>query len=427
MRDRKGDWRDVLSAWSLALDAKKVWMGFLGVIATLLVMMGASVAYGWLVKSGEVASFASPAGGHAMEPFLGGEGLAAAAMLLTLLNPFHAGLGHFCFSAVFYGVLFLFWSYFAGTITRLAALEYGRDDLPTLREGTGMVRSHWKSYLLAPMSPLIGLVIFVLLDSLGALVGSIPYVGPILMIVGIIPWFIATIIAVFLAVLGVLSFGLMFPAISMGGKDAFEGWSSAFSYVLWGFNRWFCYTLLAAVIGAISTVAAWGVCELFIYFLVRAIDFGMIGDQVLVTYNTVEGAIVPTLGLTHSNSALMQISSFCMLVALLGVRAIPIAYLFSYFFTANTVICLLLRKDVDRIEIDEVYDEEAEEEDFTMPEPEGVEEEEEEVAEGVEEEATEEPKELAEKREAPTKEAEDTEEDSTDEEADSPEDEEEGD
>ena len=390
MRERKGDWRDVLSAWSLAFDAKKVWMGFLGVIATLLVMMGASVAYGRLVGPGNIAEFTSPTGGHAMEPFLQGGGLAAAAALLPLLNPFHAGLAHFCFSVVFYAALFLFWSYFAGTITRVAALEYGRDELPTLRDGTGMVRSHWKSYLLAPVSPLIGLVVFALLNALGGLIGSIPYVGPILMIVGIIPWFIATIIIVFLAVLGVLGFGLMFPAISIGGKDAFEGWSSAFSYVLWGFNRWFSYSVVAAVIGVVSTVAAWGVCELFIYFLVRAIDFGMIGDQVLVVYRAGSG-IAPALGLTHSESVLMQISSFCMLVALLGVRLVPIAYLFSYFFTANTVICLLLRKDVDRIEIDEIYGEEAEEEEFTMPEPEGLAEEETEEPAEEEEAPAEEP------------------------------------
>ncbi len=369
MRQRTGDWRDLLSAYALALDGKKLSMGLLAAVGTALLMILASLVYTHLIGLGEVGDFIDPdVNPYAVGAFLSGTGLAAARYMLPLLNPFHAGIVHFLVSVVFYGALLALWSYFGGVITRLAALEYGRDDFPMLADGLRMVKRKWKAYWLAPLVPLIGVVVFALLNALGGLIGSIPVVGPILMIIGILPWFISTVLLAFLVVLGVLSFGLMLPTISIGGKDAFEGWSSAFSYVLWGFTRFVGYFVLAILVGAVSTVAVWGLCELFIFLLTQTINFGFVGGDGLVTYKAF-GA----LGFTHSGSVLMQIASVLMLAAFLAVRAVPVAYAFAYFFAANTVVCFLLRKNVDRIEIDEVYEEPEEEEpaaeEAEQPEP----------------------------------------------------------
>jgi hypothetical protein len=375
MRDRKEDWRDILTGFTLALDAKKVCMGFVAVLGTLLVLFGFSWLHSWLLGTGNVANFVDPQSpSFVLTGLLEGRRIAITTAILPLLNPFAGGILHFVISVVMYTLLFAIWSFFAGVITRIAALEYGRDDLPLLNDGTSMARAKYKAYFLSVLSPLIGITIFALLNALGGLLGSIPYLGPILMIIGIIPWFISTAILVFLIFIGVLSFGLIAPNVSIGGKDAFEAWSSAFSYVLWGFKRFVGYTVLAGVVGLLATTVACLLCELFIYGLVNTINIGMVASYTLVQYDIIGGGqFGPVLGITDSPAFLMRLSSAFLLIALAGVRLLPLAYLFSYFFTTNTIICFLLRKNVDRIEIDEVYEEEEEEdqdeEEFIPEEP----------------------------------------------------------
>jgi len=378
MRKRTGDWRDVLSAYALALDGKKLWMGFVGTLATVLTMMVASMVYGIFFPQSPVSALGEWGGGDFMPYyFMVGQGVAALKAFSSLLNPFHAGIVHFCISILFYVVLLAWWSYFGGVITRLTALEYGRDELPVLKDGIDMVRRKRRAYFFAPIFPLVALVLFALANTLGGLIGSIPYVGPILMIFPGIPmWFMSTAILVFIVVLSVLSFGMMLPTISIGGKDAFEGFSSAYSYILWGFGRFVCYGVIGVVVGIISTIAVWALCELFIYALLQTIEFGFIGKDSLVVYQAVVGGkFGPAIWPTESTSTLMRISSVFMLVALLAVRAVPMAYLFSYFFVTNTVICFLMRKHVDRIEIDEVFEEKPEEEEEAFEGPEEAEEE----------------------------------------------------
>ena len=367
MRERKGDWRDVLSAYTLALDAKKLYMGFVATLGTVLVMLFSAMLYGVLVAEGSVANMGDLAAqNHIFQDWLQGD-IGALTAFISVLNPFAGGLAHFGTSLLFYVLLLAVWSFMGGVISRIAALEYGRDELPTLSDGVDMVRKKYAAYFFAPLSPLIGVVIFSLLNSLGGLIGSIPYVGPILMIVGVVPWFISTVIVVFIAVLGVVSYCMMYPAISIGGKDAFEGWSSAYSYVLWGVNRFVGYSVLAALIGIVSTVAAWALCEFFIYALLQSLHYGFLGGS-WVPYVAFGGPFYNTKLLMPEGSALLKVSGVWMLVALLCVRTLPVAYLFSYFFSSGTIICFLMRKHVDRIEIDEVYEEEEEEEFGEMPE-----------------------------------------------------------
>lgn len=391
MRNRKGDWRDVLSAYTLAIDAKKLYMGFVATLVTILTIAAAAVAYSVVVRQDNLASLGLiSSGDFILRRIMNGQGLEAMRYFLPLLNPFHAGILHFAISVLFYVVLLRFWSYYGGVITRITALEYGRDELPTLADGTSMVNAKRNAYFFAPISPLIGVLIFALLNALGGLVGSIPYVGPILMVLGIVPWFVSTIIVLFIIVLGVLSFGLMLPAISIGGKDAFEGWSSAYSYLLWGFSRFVGYSFIACLIGIVGTVAAWGLAEFFIYVLTQTINFGLITEHNWIAYSAfIEDGFGPAIGPSPSPSSLMRVTSCFMVAGLMAVRALPVAFLFAYFFTSNTIICFLMRKHVDRIELDEVYEEEPEEEEPPVP-PLGEEEEEEEPEFGAEPEEEEE-------------------------------------
>lgn len=399
MRDRKGDWRDLLASHSLAVDTKKLWLGFVATLATVALLTIMAGVQGALVETESIAKLGIFQGRTSfMSRIIQGEGLASLWKLLPLFNPLAAGLAHFAISMLFYIVLLAVWSYCGGAITRLAALQYARDDIPTLGDAVEMVRAKRNAFWFAPITPLFGVIIFAVCNMVIGLIGSIPYVGGWVTAVCLpfvsLP---AALIATFIIVLGVATFGLMFPAISIGGKDAFEGWSSAYSYLLWGFNRFVGYTVVAAVVGVLTVLLASGVAELFIWIMVKTVSIGLIGKELLVGFH-----MYGSLQALYGGALGLGVASWVMVLVALLARALVVAYAFSYFFTANTIICFLLRKHVDRIEVDEVYEETAEEEleeeafEEPVPEPEPVEptpaetEEEPEEAE-VEEAAEEEP------------------------------------
>jgi hypothetical protein len=62
-----------------------------------------------------------------------------------------------------------------------------------------------------------------------------------------------------------------------------------------------------------------------------------------------------------------RIAAVCFAVIAFLARFLVLGYAFSYFYSANTIICLLMRKHVDRIEIDEIYKHKPEEEEAPTP------------------------------------------------------------
>jgi hypothetical protein len=369
MRKRTGDWRDLLSAYALALDAKKVFLGFIAVLVTVVVMAVAAAVYAPL--GGGVESVADLEGTALLWRFSYGRGLEMLARFAPLLNPFAGGLMHFVLSVLVYVALFAGWSGFAGGISRLAALEYARDDLPTLEDARTMVRPRRKSYFLAPLMPLAVIVLLTALNAVGGLVASIPYVGRVLLVFPGWPLLVATtVIITFLAVFGVLSFGLMMPAVSVEGKDAFESWSTAYSYVLWGLRRFICYTLIVGVIGLIAAVVAWALGELLIYLIHQSVNIGFVGGTDWIVHRVAADAQGARVELLPAGEGFNLVMSTILVALMLIIRGLPAAYVFSYFFTAYTIVYFLVRKEQDNIEIDEIYEEGVPEEEG--PEPMGL-------------------------------------------------------
>ncbi len=352
MKDRKGNWMDLFASHALAVDAKKIWLGFLAALGTAAIFALFCYVNEFIAGTGNMAE-----GDNVIVMLLGGRCATGIGRMLPFFNPFAAGWLHFVLSAVFYLLLMGVWTFFAGPITRLTALQYARDDIPTLNDAKKMVSKKRKAFFFAPVTPLLAVFLFALCNQLAGLIGSIPLIGPwlltVLLPIGILP---GTIVLTFIVVLGVLSFGLMLPSISIGGKDAFEGWSSAYSYLLWGFNRFISYTALAAVIGIVSVLAAAGISELFVALMHRTVSIGLAGE--LMQTGPGEGVFRHSLLPVASGPVGLRVASWMMVIIVVLIRMLVAAYAFSYFFTANTIICFLMRKHVDKVDIDDVYYEE---------------------------------------------------------------------
>ncbi|MFW6188836.1 MAG: hypothetical protein ACOC7T_00250 [Planctomycetota bacterium] len=367
--------RDVLSSYVLALKPTKICAGYLTTAFGVFVISAASFLYALCARWGLVPGYSEaladlgawwdPAAVPLPAKFALGQGMEMLGTFAVLLNPFYTGgIGHFVLSIATYCALFFAVSGGGGIIARLTALEYACDDLPTFADGRQMVRSHRSAYFLAPVLPLLFLAGLAVLNLLGGLVASIPYVGRILLVFPGMPLlFITSVLMVMIALFGVLSFGLMMPAVSVGGKDALDGWSTSYTYVLWGSGRFIWYTLWMVVVGIIGAVAAYWLTELLIYLLVRTVNLGFVSSKPWIDF-TMGGMLVSGAGGGLFNSVISNIIA----LLLLAVRGLPVAFVVSFFFTANTIIFLRLRKHVDNIDIEEVY-QEAEEEEELVTEP----------------------------------------------------------
>ena len=366
MRKRTGDWRDLLSAYDLALEGNKVCVGLVAVVVTVLVMAAAVFLYGVCAGAGLLTAATWELSGstefsalHVFTLLVMGQGFEMLGTFLPLLNPIAGGLGHFIFSLLLWAALFWIWSGTGGIISRLAVLEYARDDLPTLGDARQLVRSKRGSYMLALVWPLIVIAFCAALNALGGLVASVPYVGRVLLVFPGYPLLVISAVGiVFVAVVSVLGFGIIMPAVSASGRGGLESWITACSYVLYGLRRFVCYTVVAGIIGIIAAVVAWALGEFLIYVIYKTVNIGFLPSMAWLDYEAGETGIA----LYSAGTGWNGFFSTLMVALLMIIRAVPAAYVFSYFFTANTVVFFLLRKEVDNVEIDEVYEEEEGEE-----------------------------------------------------------------
>jgi hypothetical protein len=165
----------------------------------------------------------------------------------------------------------------------------------------------------------------------------------------------------------------MYPTVAVEGSDSFDAISRSFSYVFARPWRMLFYTFVAVVYGALTYLFV----RFFIWLLLGLTHFFVSwwftknGDP--ATVGQVFPHIWPNVGptpfdtLTYSphyeqlkwseDFAAGMISFWVYLViGLLG------AYAISFYFSANTIIYYLMRREVDATELEDVYVEESEDE-----------------------------------------------------------------
>jgi hypothetical protein len=264
------------------------------------------------------------------------------------------------------------WAIFGGAISRIAAIHVARDEKLSVRAALAFSLGKFLSFVSAPLIPLV-IVLFVgLVPLIAGLLSSIPYAGPVFNIIMSL-LFVLVLAAGFVMTLVLLGtfggFNLMYPTIAVEGSDSFDAISRSFSYVYARPWRMVFYTLIAIIYGAICYLFV----RLFIWLMlslthafVGAGYFGRApstaplwptmwpGPQATLSYD------IDFLTLRPDQDVAAFFIAFWvyLCVAMLG------AFLISFYFSANTIIYYLMRREVDATEMDDVYLEQSEE-DFT--------------------------------------------------------------
>lgn len=285
---------------------------------------------------------------------------------------------HLAYFVLFVILFSIIWAIFGGAICRIAAVHVARDEKLSLSAAIKFSTSKFLSFIFAPIIPLVIVVVLGLIVMLGGLIGNIPVLGPALM--GI--FFFLALAAGFVMTLVLLGtgggFNLMYPTIAVEGSDSFDAISRSFSYVYARPWRMLFYTLVAIFYGAL--------CYLFVRYFIAImlllthhfVGAGMFvnvnGDTVPIdVWNTMWPAPsgqftydidTMTLGPAQTFGAFLVSIWVYLAVGMLG------AFFISFYFSSNTIIYYLMRREVDATELDDVYLEQSEE-DFgdTTPVP----------------------------------------------------------
>ena len=162
----------------------------------------------------------------------------------------------------------------------------------------------------------------------------------------------------------IAGFNLMYPTVSVEGSDSFDAISRSFSYVFARPWRMLWYTFVTLIYGAFCFLFV----RYFIFVLLGVTHFfasWFLAGQPGRYFPEIWPGPSPTdltyalnfaaLKWSESTSAVLIAIWVYMTIGLLG------AYVISFYFSSNTIIYYLMRREVDATELDDVYVEETEE------------------------------------------------------------------
>ena len=256
------------------------------------------------------------------------------------------------------------WAVVGGAICRITALQFAREERIGPIQALKYSLGKFPSYFSAPLIPIaIILVICIVIFGVSWIV-AVPVIGELLgsllFPLALVGGFIIALVAV--GLMG--GFNLMFPTIAVEGSDSFDAISRSFSYVFARPWRMGFYTAVAAIYGA--------VCYLFVRFFTFLLLIGThYSSKFAVNFDSSARMIIrgkldamwptPTfshllpevswVGLNFSESfgaALILVWVAIVVAALLG-------FVVSFFFSVNTIIYFLLRRQVDATDLEDVY------------------------------------------------------------------------
>jgi hypothetical protein len=321
--------------------------------------------------------------------------------VLYMLHPAAGGLNRlYLILVILWGLAV--WAVFGGAITRMAAVQVARSN-----EKVGMgdaVRFAWarfQSFFSAPLLPLVFITILtVLLWLYGLVEQNIPIFGDIVMAGLLLP--LALILGLIIAVVlvGLVGWPLMYATISAEGSDSFDGISRSYSYVYQAPWHYLWYALVSLAYGAVliffvglmgslityttkwgmSLAPTWEKREPSYLFALAPESFGW---RDLLLYQSPNAAMVEVVrpnGLVakerevrftdnYSFSLWNRIGAFLVAIWLTLLLLLVVGFGYSFFWTASTIIYLLMRRRVDDTDMDEIHLEEETEEPYTPPPP----------------------------------------------------------
>ncbi len=365
------DSQRILRSFKMSLDFNKLVSAFVGIALSILWVL-VILAFGSAFELVEITPF------EIINRFLISPRSGLCSLLSALaLSVKSVEWGEYIVLIILVLGMMVIWSVFAGSVTRLAALEFARGEKRGLKDSITFVMKKFWSYFWSPLTPILGVLFFIACNVAGGLLGKIEFAGEIAVAVGFPLAIISGFLIVFLGIVGIMGFVLMFPAISSEGTDAFDAISRAYSYVLSRPLHFLSLLITIIICGAaISCIAGCGAC------LVMQISYFTVGIGMGDKLNEIRAFIASLSGAGDAITSLkpmsMRIAALLFMLYIVLIKMTVGSIIIAFSGSASTIAYLILRKDVDGTEIEDVYVEEdgadAVVEDIVSQTPEGPEE-----------------------------------------------------
>jgi hypothetical protein len=319
------------------------------------------------------------------------------------------------YTALFALLFLTIWSYFGGAIARIAAYEIAKDgERIETRKALQFARKKFWSFFWAPLICVIGFFFFAICNYAGGMVGSLldlisvgaPLVA-LLLPLALLSGFIMTLICVGT----VTGLPLFAPAVAAEGTDSFDAVSRGFSYVYSRPWHFIWYQLASSVYGyiCIGFVILFAITMCHLGLEAGAQGFEISGlvrqdsdqkgqfhkvvnnswalilsedhqgcdryrwDPLSVAAaphpygrlqnlaNNVVGVDFKDRSLSPDKQTTHHAASFLVTFWLAITLGLALGYVVSFFISQQTMIYYILRKKVDGIEMNEVFEETEEE------------------------------------------------------------------
>jgi hypothetical protein len=269
----------------------------------------------------------------------------------------------------------LVWGLFGGAIARVAALKFTRDEAPDLPGALKHAASKITSYSMAPLLALAGAAVF---GFQLAILGWIMRLDFLAMVAGF-AWPFVLLLGLLMAILliGALAgWPLMWATVAVEGTDAFDALSRSYAYTYQRPLRLLWYVLLAAILAAVSMFivklfatsaislgnwsVSWGLDQDAYHEIVAPLPADDAAEAEPLVFTdavpaTVEGPALadPNAPNELTGTRWLAAQAIRFWKSLLG--ALAAGFQAGYLFVAAVGVYLLLRKDIDGAEMDEVY------------------------------------------------------------------------
>lgn len=360
------DWRDIFRAFKMAFDPKKMVLGYAGLLASLA-WCSVAVAFFSALKLIDTppAIFAKLVLSSVKESIP-----VMMKSVFSAMVPLDFG-EFFVFGVLVFGLL-LIWSLVGGAITRLAALDYAKDESGRLSDALKFARKKLWSYFWSPLVPVIGVFFFALCNVIGGLIGRTPVVGEVFVALGFPFALISGFFIVFIGVIGALGLCFMFPTISVEGSDAFDAMSRAYSYVLSRPKQFLVYCMVNVLYGLVCLLVIAFVAWLMIRLSFFTVGAGMGHKFSLIQSLLSQKCNIACLGFCSATSPeataaavspeqwSLKFLAGMLMVYIFLIKLAVWSFLTTYLFSAKTIIYFLLRKEIDSTDVSDVYLEEDE-------------------------------------------------------------------
>ena len=347
------DVRDILRGFKMTVDFNKLIFAFVGIVFSIIWLL---VVLAFLSALGLIDTSPFVIINHVLiSPRLGLSYLFSAFLSVMVTVDWAEYLG----LVVLVVGLLAIWSIIGGAITRLAALEFARDEKIGFKEALSFASKKFWSYFWSPLTPALGVLFFVACNIIGGLFGQIKYIGEIAVAIGFPLAILSGFLIIFIGIIGVIGFFLMFPTISAEGSDAFDAMSRAYSYVISKPKHFISLFLGIIICGTIFAIFVSLAACLIMQTSFYTVGFGM-GEKFESIKAVVVGGAYGKAQMASLGLLSMKFTALMLMIYIVLIKVAVGSLVVAFAGSASTIAYFLLRKDVDGTDINDVYIEEKE-------------------------------------------------------------------